>query len=70
MSGGDAVTPVSGSFTFTYYVGAGTGGTDLGSAPPVGVGTYTVVATFTSADPDYSNGPAQTTFFIIEAALG
>ena len=53
MSGGDSVTPVSGSFTFTYFVGAGTGGTDLGSAPPVGVGAYTVVATFTSADPDY-----------------
>src|SRR5262249_49498269 len=30
--------------SFTYYVGAGTGGTNLGSTPPKDAGTYTAVA--------------------------
>ena len=30
--------------SFTYYVGMGTGGTDLGSTAPTAAGTYTVVA--------------------------
>jgi hypothetical protein len=30
----------------TYYIGSGTSGTDLGSAAPSAVGTYTVVASF------------------------
>ena len=67
--GFDGVTAVSGSFGLTYYQGTGTGGTDLGATAPSGVGTYTVVANFTSADLDYSNGSAQTTFFISQAAL-
>ena len=37
--------------SFTYYVGMGTGGTDLGSTAPTAAGTYTVVAYYAgSAD--------------------
>ncbi|MGA2497551.1 MAG: MBG domain-containing protein, partial [Tepidisphaeraceae bacterium] len=44
--GSDGVTPVDGSFAFTYN-----GSPDV----PVNAGTYNVVATFTSADPQYVN---------------
>ncbi|HEX8169022.1 MAG TPA: MBG domain-containing protein [Thermoanaerobaculia bacterium] len=37
---------VSGSFTFTY---------DGSATPPVNAGTYAVVATFTSSDPNFAN---------------
>ncbi len=46
---------VTGTATFTYYQGAGTSGPVLASAP-TNIGTYTVVATFTSTDPNFSNG--------------
>ena len=50
--GTDGVTPVNGSFTYTYN----------GSAnPPTAAGSYAVVATFTSADPDYANLTVNTT---------
>jgi parallel beta-helix repeat protein len=39
--------------TLTYFDGAGTSGTSLGSAPPTAVGTYTVVAAFPGTA-DYS----------------
>ena len=46
---------MSGSFSYTYYVGSGTNG--LGSSTvPTNAGTYTVVASFTSNDPNYANG--------------
>ena len=32
--------------TFTYYVGMGTGGTNLGNTAPISAGTYTVVASY------------------------
>jgi hypothetical protein len=60
-------TTVSGSFTYTYYVGSGTSGTSLGATPPTNAGTYTVVAAFTSNDPNYTNGTAQITFTIGKA---
>ncbi len=41
----------------TYYAGAGTSGTALGTTPPISPGTYTVVATFPGTA-DY--GPAST----------
>jgi hypothetical protein len=44
--GVDGVTPVAGSFAFTY------GGS---ATPPTAAGTYAVVANFTSADPSYAN---------------
>ena len=44
--GVDGVTPVSGSFAFTY---------NGSPTPPTVAGTYSVTATFTSADPFYSN---------------
>jgi hypothetical protein len=61
-------TPVSGSFSFAYYAGSSASGMPLSGAPS-NVGIYTVVAAFTSSDPNYSNGtPAQTTFTITPAA--
>src|SRR5262249_12678511 len=62
--GTDGPTPVSGSFSYTYYVGLGTSGTSLGSTAPSAAGSYTVVATFTSSDGNYTGGSAQTTFTI------
>ncbi len=41
VANGNGQTPLP---SFTYYVGAGTSGTNLGSTPPINVGTYTVVA--------------------------
>ena len=42
--------PVNGTFTFTYSPG--------GSTVPVNAGSYGVTATFTSADPNYTNAVA------------
>jgi uncharacterized repeat protein (TIGR01451 family) len=65
----DGTTPVAGSFSYAYYAGSSASGTPL-SAVPVNVGTYTVVATFTSNDPNYaSGGTAQTTFTISPAPI-
>src|SRR5262249_12620832 len=61
--GVDGTTPVAGSFSFVYYAGSSASGTASATAP-TNAGTYTVVATFTSSDPNYSNGTAQTTFTI------
>jgi uncharacterized repeat protein (TIGR01451 family) len=49
-------TPVSGSFAFTYTPG--------GSSPPVNIGTYSVTAQFTSADPNYTNATGTGTITI------
>ena len=59
---------VSGSFAFTYYVG--TSATGMGSSvAPVDAGTYTVVADFTSSDPNYTDAEsASATFTITPAA--
>jgi hypothetical protein len=67
--GTDGTTPVSGSLSYTYYVGSGSSGTSLGSTAPNNAGTYTVVAAFSSSDPNYANGSAQTTFTINPATL-
>ncbi len=53
--GVDGVTPVSGSFSFTY---------NGSSTPPTNPGSYAVVASFTSADPNYANATATTTVSI------
>jgi hypothetical protein len=58
--------PPTGSLAYTYYSGSGATGTPLASAPTA-PGTYTVVASFTSADPNYGNASAQTTFMIARA---
>jgi hypothetical protein len=48
----DGVTPVAGSFAFTYN----------GSAtPPMDAGSYTVTATFTSTDPSYASATVTST---------
>ncbi len=64
--GVDGKTPVAGSFSILYYTGTSASGTPL-SGPPVNAGTYTVVASFKSDDPNYANGTAQTTFTIAQA---
>jgi hypothetical protein len=50
----DGVTPVSGSFTYTYYPLYGSTGPLPG--PPVAAGSYTFNEYFTSSDPNYSDG--------------
>jgi hypothetical protein len=57
--GTDGVTPVAGSFAFTY---AGS------TTPPTAAGSYAVTATFTSADPSYRNATVTTTETIKPAA--
>ncbi|MHB1426948.1 MAG: choice-of-anchor Q domain-containing protein, partial [Gemmataceae bacterium] len=66
--GQDGKTPVADSFSYTYYVGTDTSGANLGATAPSNAGTYTVVAAFTSSDPNYTNGSAQTTFTINPAS--
>src|SRR5215469_12381211 len=62
--GVDGKTAVNGSFSYAYYVGSSVSGTPSATAP-TNAGTYTVVATFTSSDPNYaSGGTAHTTFTI------
>jgi hypothetical protein len=53
--GSDGVTPVSGSFTFTY---------SGPSNPPSFAGSYLVTAYFTSSDPTYGNTVATSTMII------
>jgi hypothetical protein len=65
--GSDGRTPVAGSWTYTYYPGSTATGTPLPGAPTA-AGTYTMVAAFTSSDPNYGNGSAQATFTIRPAA--
>jgi hypothetical protein len=64
--GVDGKTPVSGSWTFTYYAGKSASGTPL-AGPPSAAGTYTVLGSFTSNDPIYSSASATTTFTISKA---
>src|SRR5207249_8718876 len=60
-------TTVAGSFSYAYYVGGSVSGTPSATAPS-NAGTYTVVATFTSTNSNYSSGgTAQTTFTISRA---
>ena len=54
--------------TFTYYVGTGTGGTNLGSAAPVAAGTYTVVASF-AGSADYTAAVSSPATFTISQAM-
>jgi hypothetical protein len=59
---------VSGSFALTYYVGNSASGTGSSTAP-TGAGTYTVVATFTSTDPDYASASSKPVTFTIGAIV-
>jgi hypothetical protein len=54
----DGVTPVAGTMSFTY---------NGSSSPPTQPGTYSVLATFTSADPNYSNASAAGAIVISKA---
>src|SRR5262249_20354000 len=58
---------VSGTFAYTYYVGASVSGTGSSTAP-TNAGTYTVVASFTSGDPNYTNAQSAPVTFTIAKA--
>ena len=61
---------VAGTFAFTYYVGSSVSGNGS-STPPSSPGTYTVTASFTSSNSNYtdaSGGPV--TFSITSGGLG
>ena len=62
---GTAGLPVPGTFSYDYYNGVNPIGTPF-TTPPTHPGTYTVVASFTSSDPDYTNGQSAAIFFTIE----
>ncbi len=64
-SAGDVTNP---ALTYTYFVGTGTGGTNLGATAPIDVGTYTVVASF-AGNASYNPGTAQKTFDITPATV-
>ena len=53
---------------FVYYVGTGTGGTNLGGTAPTNAGTYTVVATFPGST-DYASASSSTSFTISPVSL-
>jgi PhoPQ-activated pathogenicity-related protein len=59
--------PVSGNFTFTYYVGSTPTGSGS-STPPTNAGTYTVVAAFASANPTYADAQSPPITFSIKPA--
>jgi streptogramin lyase len=63
ISGSPGTTLENVGLTFTYYVGSGTSGTNLGSTAPSSAGTYTVVAAFAGST-DYSAASAQAAFTI------
>src|SRR5205823_222957 len=56
--------PVTGSFAFTYYAGSTATGTGS-STPPTDAGTYTVVASFASADSAYLGAQSSPVTFTI-----
>ncbi|HSZ58075.1 MAG TPA: kelch repeat-containing protein [Tepidisphaeraceae bacterium] len=56
----DGVTPVPGSFNITY---------NGSTTAPTNAGAYNVLATFTSADPNYANATATTTITIPDPTI-
>ena len=56
----DGVTPVTGTLTITY---------NGSTTAPTNAGAYTVLATFTSADPNYANTTATTTITIPDPTI-
>src|SRR5207244_5262531 len=58
---------VGGSFAFLYYVGSSAAGAGS-STPPTDAGTYTVVASFTSADGNYADAASDPVTFTIAPA--
>ncbi|HQU43447.1 MAG TPA: choice-of-anchor Q domain-containing protein, partial [Pirellulales bacterium] len=63
-----SLTQDAGTLSFTYYVGNGTSGTNLGSTAPTNAGTYTVVAHYTSDNANYASADSNAVPFIIAAA--
>ena len=55
--------------SFTYYVGMGTGGTDLGSTAPTAAGTYTVVAHYAGSANYAAADSVPTSFTITPQAI-
>lgn len=59
-----AGNPVSGTTTFTYYTG-----NVASSSPPINVGTYSVVASFVSNNPNFTNVVSNPVIFNITAPV-
>jgi hypothetical protein len=59
---------VKGTFAFTYFTGSTTQGSGSATAP-TNPGTYTVVASFTSGDPNYTNASSSPVTFTIAPQL-
>ena len=59
--------PVNGTFAYTYYSGTAVSGNGS-STTPTNAGTYTVVASFTSGNPDYVNVSSAPATFTITLA--
>ena len=57
-----------GTFSFTYYAGTNTNGTNLGSTAPNAAGTYTVVSHFQSGSTGYANADSSPVTFTIAKA--
>ena len=55
--------------SFTYYVGVGTGGTDLGGTDPTAAGTYTVVAHYAGSANYAAADSVPTSFTITPQAI-
>jgi hypothetical protein len=56
------------TLSYNYYVGTGTGGTNLGSAAPSAANTYTVVAHYTSNNSNYTDADSAAVTFSIGQA--
>jgi hypothetical protein len=59
--------PVSGTFAYSYYTGSTVSGNSSSTAP-TNAGTYTVVASFTSTNPNYGNATGAPRTFVIATA--
>ena len=58
---------VSGTFVFTYYTGGSASGQGS-TTPPTGPGQFTVVAAFTSTNPNYGNASSLPVTFTISSS--
>ncbi len=57
-----------GTFSFTYYAGPNTSGTNLGNAAPSTAGTFTVIGHFQSGNSAYTNADSSAVTLIITQA--
>jgi hypothetical protein len=60
-----SLTVDSGTLSYTYYMGSGTSGTNLGNNPPKDAGAYTVEVHYISDNASYTNADSTPTSFTI-----